>query len=530
MPVSRLRKIILVLLVSLQPIPGHVWNQSDDIKIQVYNKNVQPHVSKTTPSTLFQNNNNNNKNNNDDVDEKKQRYVPWPSYVPKCGPECWRCEYQNEFLTLKLARMGLKMIGNNFVDSSWVTELHLQDNNITEISNDAFENLPNLKLLNLSGNNVSVSRLLWFGKLDALRTLIVDENKCNGSVEEIFHPLPNLHELSLKRSGIYQLTVNLRTFAPRLTHLYLSGNKIESSDFVHKLPDTLLYLYLDDNLIANLESDIPASIKELSVSGNKINELCSDTCKYSTSSLSLTKATMLLKLNASRNRITEIANDTFKNAKHLITLDLSQNKLHRLSNDLFHGMSSLENLFLNHNNFATIPNICWLQRLKKLDLTGNQIVTITKENFCSHAPFLDTLLLADNRIVDLDSNVFAKLNSLTKLDLSDNLIIDFPAELITMLRHLEVFMIRNNKIVNLDKFNFGNSDKLRELHLQRNPLPYVTFKLLNKAHLPNLVIHLNDLPQINEDDNEDDKEDDNEDDSENDSENSIYDRKNSIFK
>ncbi|KZC06348.1 PREDICTED: insulin-like growth factor-binding protein complex acid labile subunit [Dufourea novaeangliae] len=419
--------------------------------------------------------------------------------LPKNQPQT---ECVDSYVALNFTGIGLQRIGDRFVNGPRVIELHLNGNNITDVSCAAFDHLPNLKVLSLNGNNISVDRLLLFDH-NGLRKLVLDDNNkyCGDDfiVDRYLRALPSLLELHLRRNQITRFTVSLKTFSPRLTNLYLSGNKIESVDFLDYSPSTLTHLHLDDNSIGNVKTASLMNIVELTVSGNKIEELCASGC--SGSSLALKNMPRLKSLNVSRNRISEIAEDTFVDNKDLELLDLSVNKIAKLPSKLFNALlKNLLELRISHNSLTSIPNLCSLQHLRRLDLRGNLISAIFRENFCRHMTHLKTLILADNHITNVDANAFALLHSLHTLDLSSNRMTEIPAGLITNASSTKVILMRNNSIETLDTLR-NEKSHLEELHLQENPLLHLKVSWWHAEKLPHLVLHLKDRQWIKQAEN-----------------------------
>ncbi|XP_076665660.1 uncharacterized protein LOC143367586 [Andrena cerasifolii] len=433
-----------------------------------------PHVSRTTPPVPW-------------IDV----YPPAPPAPPACRScPIKQCEIEEQRIKINFTHIGLRTVGNVFIENPNVIELRLNDNGITEVSPTAFQSVPRLHHLDLSGNSITTEKLLWFNNLRALQTLIIDGNNCTNTVlNDVLDPVPNLRELSLRRNGINKLAVNLKTFAPVLSRLYVSGNDIESLDFLDDAP-ALSILHADDNSIESVKEDHLATIVELSVSGNKIEKLCGESCDGNT--LALDKASSLLKLNASRNQISEVAEDTFMKTGQLSSLDLSSNKIAKLPKGLFQRLPRLELLFMGRNQLTSVPNVCPLGNMKRLDLAGNQIVAIIKQNFCSELESLETVHLANNLITNVDADAFLNLKSLRTLDLSHNLIIDFPALLIPASRFLQTLLLRNNSIAKLNGLYEMKSESLQELHLQENPLLSFQVAWIQPQSLPRLVIFLKD--------------------------------------
>lgn len=400
---------------------------------------------------------------------------------------------------LNFARVGLRRIGDAFIESSETKELYLDGNDIAEISSTAFSSLDRLEVLSLSSNNIPTDKLLWFAKHYMLRKLVLDDNRYNdtSSVHKIFQSLPKLEELSLKRNGISRFAVNLNNFAPRLKELQLSGNSIEELDFLDDLPTTLSHLHLDDNQIVKVRSVALQNLVELSVSGNKIEELCLERC--SDSFLSLKGMRRLQRLNASRNGIESVADDAFDDANDLISLDLSGNKIKSLSVDAFKPSSRLEELFLSSNLFASVPYICSLHYLKQLDLSNNNIGVVTKDNLCGESNLqLHALLLNGNHITEVDSDIYTQLKYLKKLDLSNNLIMHLPVHLIHKARSLRTLLLKDNRIDNIDELFGTHSNSLQDLHLQGNPISAVKYSVRSDT-----VVHLKDVPRETKEEPED---------------------------
>nr|XP_033328277.1 toll-like receptor 3 [Megalopta genalis] len=394
---------------------------------------------------------------------------------------------------LRLSRTGLSSIGEGVVKSTKVVELHLDDNGITEVASCAFDLVPNLRLLNLSLNNISTPLLLRIGPHKELRQLIVDHNKRrdekNSALDEVVHSLPLLEELSLRSDGITRFGVDLNKFAPLLVRLSLSKNKIESVAFLKNAPKTLNIVDLGDNAISTIEKGYLSNTVELVVAGNKIEELCANSC--GTSSLSIGGMTHLQTLNASRNLIGNVAGDAFVDSYSLKTLDLSANKIETLDEALWLGLKNLEGLIAARNHLTTVPNVCQLQRLKILDLRGNLIEAVTKDSFCKQAMRLETIDLAENKIKIVDDKPFGFMTALHTLELSGNQIVTIPKNLINQARSLRRLLLKNNFIHCLEKLSTERSHSLQELHLQDNPLFVINVSWINHD-LPNLAIYLKD--------------------------------------
>ncbi|KAK9294391.1 hypothetical protein QLX08_010987 [Tetragonisca angustula] len=354
---------------------------------------------------------------------------------------------------LNFTGMGLRRVGDFFVNTTYARELYLDGNDITEISETAFDSMKGLEILSVSGNRLRTDKLLWFRYHETLWRLVVDDNVVgdttnNGNIREMLEHLPRLEHLSMRRNGITRVEIQLDKFAPILNWLDLSGNKLESFDFLVNLPRTMRNLYLQDNGCLCTINNLPSGIEHLQVSGNRIAELCNENCSEQTW-LSLKGLKKLRTLTASRDGIRLVSEDAFKDVTQIERLDLSWNEL------------------------RFYPKTRSLNQLKYLDLSHNQINEVM--NLCdSILTSIETLNLSHNHISMIDKN-FANMMYLRTLDLSNNRIAILPTLLIFNSRSLEVLLLTNNSIEDIDDLFKKNSFKELELHLEDNPFSVVQY-------------------------------------------------------
>ncbi|KAK1133227.1 hypothetical protein K0M31_014580 [Melipona bicolor] len=354
---------------------------------------------------------------------------------------------------LNFTGMGLQRIGDFFVNTTYARELYLDDNNITEISETAFDSMKGLAILSMSGNKLRTDKLLWFHYHETLWRLTIENNvdtstsTSSGDIRDILEHLPRLEYLSLRRNDIARVEIQFDKFAPILNWLDLSGNQLRSFDFLVHLPRTMRNLYLQENNCPCTISKLPSGIEHLQVSGNRIEELCNENCSYA--SLSLKGLKKLRILTASRNNIRVVSEDAFKDVSQIERLDLSWNQL------------------------SSYPKSRSLNRLKYLDLSYNQINEVM--NLCdSTLTSVETLNLSNNRISMVGNN-FVNMMYLRTLDLSNNRIAILPTLLIFNSRSLELLLLRNNSIEDIDDLFKKNSFRELELHLEDNPFSVVEY-------------------------------------------------------
>ncbi|KAG8310792.1 hypothetical protein J6590_056629 [Homalodisca vitripennis] len=112
----------------------------------------------------------------------------------------------------------------------------------------------------------------------------------------------------------------------------------------------------------------------------------------------------------------------------LYRLEVSRNPLHSVPDEAFIGLErSLWELELTYGYLTSVPSRAFrhLQKLRVLNLRGNEISEINPESWRGLEESLQTLNLAENAISHLPGSVFSTLQNLDYLDLSGNAIMDF---------------------------------------------------------------------------------------------------------
>lgn len=185
------------------------------------------------------------------------------------------------------------------IRSSSIEELNLSNNHIREIVNKAFLLTPNLKILNISHNNIAILYVNSFYGLENLQQLDASNNRLTSILDNIFLPVPGL------------------------TTLWLSHNDL-----------------LD--LHAESYQGLEHSLQELSISGNNIRNVDDDTFMGLHS---------LTTLDISHNsELRDIRGVMYP--AHISALDLSYCAITQINECQFFGLEKLAILKLNHNKFS----------------------------------------------------------------------------------------------------------------------------------------------------------------------------------
>lgn len=317
----------------------------------------------------------------------------------------------------------------------------------------------------------------------------------------------------------------------------LSNNRLVDSSIAGAFEGikALKRLYLDRNLLQSVPTDLPASLEELCLDGNKVKVIaeaawfrCPGLLILSLSNNSLESISSsfhagvfsslrsLRTLSLSHNHLTSVPlhlplslqelylrgnliehfqPGIFQGKAQLQVLDLSANKLTNkgLGKNALINATRLESLNLEGNFLKQVPR--YLPRsLRTLNLEGNSISSISKGTFFS-LPHLEHLGLARNKIYKVASGAFRMLPLLHQLDLSHNVLHQVP-------RHLPPWLIyialNHNKIEKIphDAFcSFEKSDasksRLVKVQLEHNLVGLGSLDNINFSCLRGFqVVHL----------------------------------------
>ncbi|XP_003421139.1 extracellular matrix protein 2 isoform X1 [Loxodonta africana] len=326
-----------------------------------------------------------------------------------------------------------------------ITRLELAGNSITSIPDEAFNGLPNLERLDLSKNNITSAGIgpKAFKLLKKLVHLNIDEN----NLIQIPSELPStLEELKINENNLQAIDEESLSGLNQLFTLELEGNSLSESN-VNPLAfqplKSLHYLRLGKNKFRIIPQNLPASIEELYLENNQIEEI-TEICFNHTRMINV----IVLRYNKiEENRIAPLA---WINQENLESIDLSYNKL-------YHVPSYLPKSLLH------------------LVLIGNQIERIPGYVFAHMEPGLEYLYLSFNKLVDngVDRvSFYGAYHSLRELFLDHNDFKSIPPGIQEM-KALHYLRLNNNKIRNIlpeeiCKAEEDGDSTLEHLHLENN--------------------------------------------------------------
>ncbi|XP_008851141.1 extracellular matrix protein 2 isoform X2 [Nannospalax galili] len=326
-----------------------------------------------------------------------------------------------------------------------VISLDLIGNSIMSIPEETFNGLPNLERLDLSKNNITSSGIgpEAFKFLKKLMRLNMDGN----NLAHIPSELPStLEELKINDNNLQAIEEESLSDLNQLVTLELEGNnlsEINVSPLAFKHLKNLLYLRLGKNKFRIIPQGLPASIEELYLENNQIEEITENCFNH-------TRKINMIVLRYNKIEESRIAPLAWINQENLESIDLSYNKLYQVP--------------------SYLP-----KSLLHLVLMGNQIERIPGYVFGHMEPGLEYLYLSFNRLADdgVDRvSFYGAYHSLRELFLDHNDLKSIPPGIPEM-KALYFLRLNNNKIRNILPEQICNVEEdedstLEHLHLENN--------------------------------------------------------------
>lgn len=243
--------------------------------------------------------------------------------------------------------------------SSKLTHLDFSFNQIQQIDSQILPANNSVELFDISFNNLTEFNVNTFQQFIKLKRLNVAHNQLVVIPSFLFHKTENLAIVDFSFNRIK--TIDNFAFSGDLSlqQLNLSHNEL-----------TGLHRKIVDNFI---------NLTKLDISWNQIGNLT--------------------------------GSESFGNFENLIYLDVSGNPLKSLSNQSFGVLRNLKQLFLSQTLLRAIGagTFSGLKNLRLLDLSGNQLVRLNIDVFGARAEKLKWLLVADNRLRELNGFTSASI-------------------------------------------------------------------------------------------------------------------------
>lgn len=375
--------------------------------------------------------------------------------------------------SVNLSHLQLTDVPKQAVRSRAIRSIALENNAITNVPADIFEDVPNLQCLNLGRNNIPFEQLLNF-KHESLKVLIVShqsnrqkdydvmmgmyqQSGNNAMLQTSDAYFPNLETLHLNGVNFEFFHPQFNQSFPRLTTLYMSENRLVHMDsyILSRLPTSLKNLHLEKNSFETVNLKYLGNLEELYLDENPLSVVKIFDSGNTLRRLSLSKCSL-------QDRLGYLLQMNFR---FLTELDVSYNLISSLSEDMLQNTPSLEALSLSHNQLTTLPDLRLLTKLRSLSLSHNSIDSLADTILPSS---LKILSLRGNRIRSIDTTVFSELHQLEELDLSVNMLRSLPQGWAKYIEGLKYLNLKSNQFASIGDMMVSSLLALNELHIKDN--------------------------------------------------------------
>ncbi|XP_055522510.1 protein toll-like [Wyeomyia smithii] len=316
----------------------------------------------------------------------------------------------------------VKLMHNVFDNLTNLIILELGGNQITELEPGLFKNQHKLRHLNLFNNKLRNITKDSFRGAEALEGLDLSVNAIESLQQDVFSGLPNLSVLNLSINRFVILPELLLANNRKLEDFKLNNNQVPLQTLPENFLSNLMQLK-DVKLQGCSFTNLPASlfrgstdITDLDLSYNQLILL---------PELLLRDQLELQNLNLAYNELETLPERLFENTKELLTLQLSFNRLHNLSATVFASLTKLTVLNLDNNHLHVIDHLTFSRThaLEKLYMQNNQL-SFGSSSY-GKTPFqyltkLSVLNLRNNSITTIFGDLLLNNLQLRELDLSYN--------------------------------------------------------------------------------------------------------------
>lgn len=360
-------------------------------------------------------------------------------------------------------------------------KIYLYGNNIEEIVPEtSVYPLLSLDILYLNGNKIKkIKRRAFVGSvndawfrtedspLQKLQHIVLDDNLIEYIEPFAFEGLPVIQGLNMSGNKLTTMKADMFRALTGLKKLYImkSGVKDIEIDTFRDL-DTLEELNLSNNLISNLRENVFADLlllATMNLSGNKLKNIR----KEMFFGLNETKI-----LNLSRNIIEELKAASFQGMEKVEVVDLSYNLITTTQQNAFQNMSSIDRIILDHNKIIKVEPLTFreIPTLRELSFRFNKITSLSPQLDKELNILRTDLYLRGNTIEIPEPKEIMNLERLVTMDLSHNELRDLPPGVFREVKQLFSLYLNNNKFKFLRVTALNGLRRIYELNLHENPI------------------------------------------------------------
>ncbi|GMT07509.1 hypothetical protein PENTCL1PPCAC_29683 [Pristionchus entomophagus] len=308
---------------------------------------------------------------------------------------------------------------------SFATDLRLNNNKITDLAQLANQLLMNVKMLDLSHNELPIVPFSVVSALPNVSTIHVDNNKIRRLIKP---PISIESKISLSLKGnplecftdsVVESLSNITLDLPTEVECSCSIKGLVRYALIHKLPFPIcssppelagarLIDLTDEVMKCSGEEDcdqLNACPKQCTCDNNVVR--CSNK-GLTEFPQGIPAETTELFLDS--NEITTIPIEKIKALPKLVKLDLSHNRITTVEDNTFVGLEKLSTLILSYNKVMCIAPLAFssLRSLRILSLHGNDISTLPESAFTDLHNITHIALGTNNLHCDCELSWFAK--------------------------------------------------------------------------------------------------------------------------
>ncbi|KAG7313187.1 hypothetical protein JYU34_000282 [Plutella xylostella] len=402
-----------------------------------------------------------------------------------------------------------------------ITRLKLNYDNLSELHENVFTKLDLVDYFSIGDNALPEMPKHVLRHLPRVKTLDLCRNKITRLTEDDFQDIPEIEHLLVAGNQISK--IEKHALPKALKHIHLGINNLSTLNGALRDLDNLEWIFINANHLKSIDNELPVKAKKIvfiHAARNELQNLPKD-LRLMTSLVSLffydnnlksldgvlQKSRKLHRIGLSFNKIETLAEDEFTEADSLAELDIAYNQLRSLNGSL-RSLKSLRYLNLTHNQLTefSLQEIKGLTKLSVIDLSYNKISHLTgkmenmvdvetkvlelrlNNNFLYNIGGalmglhgLLRLNLSHNYIQQISPDDFIGLDELKLLDISNNQITTLEETSKTFLPALEELIAHHNNITALDK-DFHGLPLLCLADLSYNQIRSVNYDLVSKTH------------------------------------------------
>lgn len=415
--------------------------------------------------------------------------------------EWWLDEWTN-IKIVNCSRRSLKEIPNlASLQDLHFHKLLLNNNNITEIEDDAFKNLSVREVVLRKNPIKRISNSAFYNIRHSLEILDLDSDRIK--LDEDLQFLRDLYNLKQLDLGYNQLKDRYKVFPANLfANLNLSSlttltlqalqmSKIMEGAFtgIEKLEQLdLSYNFLFEFPVEVLRLK---NLKGLKLYSNELMNLKNKT---------FSGLTNLSKLLIGVNEITAETMETgifHDQRESMEEINLYENPLYKVPTKVLQDLKKLKKLSLVKTSLDVIPNGSFVgeYKLEELHLDDNKKLSFEDDGMLyGIEDSLEVLFIRSLNLSKLPLNVLQRLDNLYYLDATDNAIRKIDKHFFSGLKLSEILLMWNN-IKHVDHRAFKHFDKGVTLNLHNNMIRNISFILkVKECTFKNIYLTRNDIP------------------------------------